>query len=182
MTHSSCISTFVAGLALLFFCVVSFHAGLAAGHVATQNNELWNGSASSRVWLNSDVAKRDGKITGRIWAESGGGWRMKCPATTKITFYVCKSGKRELFKDWFTYQGKIMGGGGVEPNVSKHWLQTDTQVHVHVAHMRQTPSVVAAYPAAKWCCVITAVESSRVHSRSGTAQISSAGNKYFWEH
>lgn len=66
MTHSSCISTFEAGLALLFLCVVSFHAGFAAGLVATQCNELRNGSASSRVWLESDVAKRDGKITGRI--------------------------------------------------------------------------------------------------------------------
>lgn len=66
MTHSSCISTFVAGPALLFFCVVSFHASFAAELVATQCNELRNGSASFRVRLSRDVANRDGKITGRI--------------------------------------------------------------------------------------------------------------------
>lgn len=94
---------------------------------------------------------------------------MKHPATTKITIYVCKWREREFCKVWFTYRGKIRGKN---PNVSKHWLHADTQVHVQIAKMRQTLAVVTAQPAAESCCVTAAVERYRcVHSKSGTTWI-----------
>lgn len=70
---------------------------------------------------------------------------MKRPATTKITIYVCKSGGKGFCKVSFTYRGKIKGK---KINVPKHWLQTDTQVHVQIAKMVQTPTLLITQPCA----------------------------------
>lgn len=132
MTHRSCRSTFEAGLALLFLPVVCLHAGFAAGPVATQCSELRNGSASSRVGLSSDGTKRDGKITGRIWAGSGGGWGTKRPATIKISIYVRGAGDKEFCKVSFTYWGEQI------PNVRNTGCRhKDRQVHVQRAKRGQ---------------------------------------------
>lgn len=48
--------------------------------------------------------------------------------------------------------------GEKNPSVSKHWLQTDTQVHVHIAKRRQTPSVLTVHPAAKQWGIMEALE------------------------